>query len=484
MGCGKIHFIRVLLMAIVDLPVFGGSYATKSKIFSSQQLTNFYYVPAQGAALSDGYIIGTDGITQVANIGNYRNASRGALVMSGVAYYVQGDRLVRLNSDMTLTDIGEIAGEDRVSMATNGTQLMILNELGDGYIFEAGTLSDITDSGFTANGTPQITVYYDGYFICSTDEKKFIKSDIDDGLAWNALDFSRADGDPDEIVAPLSFRGQLYMLGAVTSEAFQNVGGTDFPIAKIKGLIINKGLSFRHAVVSASDSFFWIGAGENESPAVWGSTGQTAEKISTDAEDFIIRGELQKEGIQNTFGFYYAQDGSYFVGFSLPTKTIVYELVSKRWHTRESLIDDVSERWRVNSLCQVYGGIYVGDSQDGRIGKLSPDTYKEYGNAIISTWITQPFSNQGEYFSVSSFEATCESGVGTSEEPNPQIRLSWSKDGRNFSDERPRALGKVGEYLRRAIWRRLGGFSRLAIMKLVISDNCKKMIIKIQADIQ
>jgi hypothetical protein len=479
-----IPFILVQLMAIVNLPVFGGSYATKSRLFSSQQLTNFYYVPAQGAALSDGYIIGTDGITQVANIGNYRNVSRGALVMNGVAYYVQGSRLVRLNAGMTLTDLGEIAGEDRVSMATNGTQLMILNELGDGYIFEAGTLTEITASGFTDNGTPQKVVYADGYFICSTDEKKFVGSGIDDGLSWNALDFSRADGDPDDIVSPLFFRGQLYMMGAITTEAFQNIGGSDFPFAKIRGLLINKGLAFRHAVVSASDSFFWIGAGENESPAVWGSTGQSAEKISTDAEDFIIRGELQKEGIQNTFGFYYAQDGSYFVGFSLPTKTIVYELLSKRWHARESLIDDVSERWRVNSLCQVYGGIYVGDSQDGRIGKLSPDTYKEYGNAIISTWVTQPFSNQSEYFSVVSFEATCESGVGTSEEPNPQIRLSWSKDGRKFSDERPRALGKVGEYLRRAIWRRLGGFSRLAIMKLVISDNCKKMILKIEADIQ
>ena len=484
MGFGMTPFTMGLKMAIASLPIFGGSYATKSNLFSAQQLVNFYYVPAQGAALSDGYIIGTDGITQVADIGNFSNVSRGALVMSGVAYYVQGDRLVRLNSDMTLTDIGEIAGEDRVSMATNGTQLMILNELGDGYIFEAGTLTDITATGFTDNGIPQKVVYFEGIFICSTDQKKFIGSALDNGLSWSGLDFSRADGDPDDIVAPLSFRGQLYMLGAITTEAFYSAGGSDFTIAKVKGLIINKGLSFRHAVVSASDSFFWIGAGENESPAVWGSTGQTAEKISTDAEDFIIRGELQKEGIQNTFGFYYAQDGAYFVGFSLPTKTIVYELMAKRWHTRESLIDGISNRWRVNSLCQVYGGIYVGDSQDGRIGKLSPDVYQEYGNAIISTWITQPFSKLGEYFSVPMLEVTCESGVGTSEEPNPQIRLSWSKDGRNFSDERPRALGKVGEYLRRAIWRRLGGFSRLAIMKLVISDNCKKMILKMDADIQ
>lgn len=138
----------------------------------------------------------------------------------------------------------------------------------------------------------------------------------------------------------------------------------------------------------------------------------------------------------------------------------------------------------MNSLCQAYGGIYVGDSQDGRIGQLSPDIYTEYDNAIISTWITQPFSNQGQFFSVPQLELTCESGVGTSEELDPQIRLSWSKDGRNFSDERQRSLGKVGEYLRRAIWRRLGGFSRLAVIKLVISDNCKKMILKIEADIQ
>lgn len=472
-------------MAVVNLPIFGGSHQSRSPLFSSARAVNCYYVPAQAVGLSDGFLIGTEGIAQVATAGNFRFYSRGAHNKAGIPYFVQGEKLVRLNADMTVSVLGDIPGDARVSMADNGTQLMILNEFGDGYIWDDSTLAQITSPNFDANGVPQKVVYKDGYFICSTDEKKFIKSGIDDGLSWSALDFSRADGDPDDIVSPLSFKGLLYMFGAITTEAFQNIGGADFPFAKVQGLIINKGLSFKFCVVSTSDAMVWIGQGQNETPAVWLSSGQDIQKISTDAEDFIIRQQSVLEGAEDSFAFQYSLDGAYFVGFSLPTKTLVYDMISKKWHERESIdVDNLPLPWRVNSIVQAYGGIYVGDSEDGRIGNLSASVFDEYGAPINSYWITQPFVNLNAPIFCPALEVVCEAGVGDSAGSDPQIGLARSQDGRVFTDTRVRSLGKLGQTRRRTIFRRNGRVDRFEIFRFSCSDKCKKVFISLTADIR
>ena len=160
------------------------------------------------------------------------------------------------------------------------------------------------------------------------------------------------------------------------------------------------------------------------------SNGQSAQKISTDAEDYAIRLEIQKEGIDDSFAFQYSIDGAYFVGFSFPGKTLVYELTGKTWHERSSFIDSSLVRWRPNALVQAYGNLYVSDSIDGRIGKLGTETYKEYGNSIYRELTSQPFSNGGDRILCPALELTMESGSGDVDTPNPQIRLSTSKDGK------------------------------------------------------
>ena len=473
------------MMATVSLPIFGGSHQSRSPLFSSARAVNCYYVPAQAVGLSDGFLIGTEGISQVATAGNFNFIGRGSHNKGGIPYFVQGEKLVRLNSDMTITVLGDIPGDGRVSMADNGAQLMILNELGDGYIWDDATLQQIVAPGFTANGTPKKVVYKDGYFICSTSEKKFIASDIDDGMDWNALYFSRADGDPDVIVSPLTFKGLLYMFGAITTEGFQNVGGADFPFAKIPGFILNKGLAFPFCIVSTSDYMVWVGQGQNETPAVWASTGNDIQKISTDAEDSIIRAQILLEGAENSFAFQYSLDGAYFAGFSFPTKTLIYDFVSKRWHERESIdVDNLPLRWRVNSIVQAYGNIYASDSEDGRIGNLSASVFDEYSSPINSYWITQPFVNMNAPIFCPSLEVVCEAGVGNTSGSDPQIGMARSQDGRVFTDTRVRSLGKIGQTKRRTIFRRNGRVDRFEIFKFSCSDKCKKVFISLTADIR
>jgi hypothetical protein len=50
-----------------------------------------------------------------------------------------------------------------------------------------------------------------------------------------------------------------------------------------------------------------------------------------------------------------------------------------------------------------------------------------------------------------------QTGLGTTEVPDPQIRMDYSDNGSNsFNSEISKSMGKVGEYERRVRWSRLG----------------------------
>jgi hypothetical protein len=50
-----------------------------------------------------------------------------------------------------------------------------------------------------------------------------------------------------------------------------------------------------------------------------------------------------------------------------------------------------------------------------------------------------------------------QTGLGTAEVPDPQIRMDYSDNGSNsFNSEISKSMGKVGEYEKRVRWSRLG----------------------------
>lgn len=470
-------------MPKVVLPIANGYYESDSLPISAQECTNFYPNIAQAPALNQETLFGTPGLVEVARASDLDN-NRGAHEMNGVPYFVIGDALYSMADDFVLTKRGTISGSGRVSMADNGTQMLILDPGGDGFIYNhtTTTLTQITDPDFTANGNPQIVVYIDGYFCLTTDSKKFIVSALNDGLSYNALDFGTAESDPDEIVAPVVFKNQLFIGGSQTIEAFQNIGGADFPFQRT-GLFLSKGIASPFSIQSIQDTFVFVGSGENESPAIWALNGNSVAKISTTAIDKEL-GKLTESQIASIYSWAYAQKGAYFVGFALPSTTFVYDTISKRWHERKSLIDGSLGAYRVTSLVRAYNQIWAGDLVDGRIGRLDQEIYKEYDNVIQRTIVTQPFQNNMDSFVVPEMEMTVESGVGNSESVEPQIGMSRSKNGKTWADTRYRTLGRIGEFDHRAIWRRNGRAARFELFRFTMSDPVKPVLIQLTAEVQ
>ena len=483
-------------MPKTQLPIANGFYASESLPISAQRCINWYPNIVQTQGLSQETLLGTPGIRQLVTTGVINEQNRGIHVMSGICYFVNGESLYRLdrtidaggNDVFAYTTLGAIFGTGPVSMADNGTQLMILVPGGAGSIWVESTstfTADINavDSDFTVNGDPQIVVFIDGYFVCSTDSKKFISSAINDGLSWNALDYGTAEADPDIIRALFVFGNQLFIMGSETTQAVQNVGGTGFPFASIVGLVIPKGLYANFSIVATSNSFMMLGGGVNESPAIWLFTGNGFDKISTTAIDSLLNNYTDME-IQDVVAVSYAEKGAYFTGFSLPDRDIYYDSITGRWHERATFDDGQLTGWRVGFMAAAYGRIIVGDSIDGRIGELDTNLYTEYGNTIFRRIRTQPLHNLGNAISVVSLELTMESGSGDLVTVDPQIRFRWSDDARTYSNQLSRSFGKLGEYFKRSIWRRLGRSPRFRVFEFTLTDPVNPTVIKLEAQLK
>lgn len=474
---------------MIPISIANGFYKSDSLPVSSQVCINFYPVINEKPALSEVSLFGIPGIVQKLTTGSaITDANRGAAKLADVPYVVNGAALYRIESDYTYTSLGTISGSGRVSMANNGTQLFILVPGGTGYIYTiSGGLVTISDVDFTANGNPQHVVFIDGYFICSTDTKKFIMSSINDGTAWNALDYGTAEADPDVITAPIVLNNQLYMIGSKTGEAFANTAlGADFPFIRT-GTFFWKGSTSPFSIINVNSSVIFVGSSEGESPAVWQYAGGAPTKISTTPIDTLLQ-RLTQDEIADIFAWSYAQNGAYFVGLTLPDTCIVYDLSSGIWHERKSLVTyaDGSEeitRYRVNSIVQAYGVLLCGDYQDGRIGSLDIDTYSEYDEHIIRRVSTQPFQNQGNSFFVPRLEIVMESGVGNAVDTDPQISMQRTMDGHTWTDFRDRSIGAVGRYDTRQIWYKNGRAARFEAFAFEMSAKVKAVIVQLFAEI-
>ena len=76
------------------------------------------------------------------------------------------------------------------------------------------------------------------------------------------------------------------------------------------------------------------------------------------------------------------------------------------------------------------------------------------------------------------FELDVEAGVGLTEGQgvDPTIYLSWTDDGKTWSNEYAMPMGELGRYLTRVRWTRLGQF-RNRVFQIVVSDPIDLVIV-------
>lgn len=479
-----------------ELPIATGYYVSSSIPVAAQECTNWYVSVPETSAYTKAQLFQTPGLQLILNVGDEKK-NRGAHVMAGVPYLVCGQRLYRLDRNVTVdgvesfnpVDIGEIEGADYVSMADNGDQLCIVVPDIKGYIYtrSTDTLQTITSAPYYDLGPSRQVVYAGSYFIHQS-QRTLFNSAPNDGLSYDGLDFAEAESDPDDIVGIHVSRGQLFVGGSETTEIWQNVGALNFPFQPIQGSVLPVGVRARNSIVPFGNSFGFVGADIGGQPAIYQFSGNNFDRISTTAIEYLLL-QYSQEQVESIVGFQYSQDGAVFAGWILPDTCLVYDAKASSlsqkpvWHERKSFINGQQTRWRVNSVVQAYNRLFAADFVSGRIGQLSSAVHTEYGEYIRRRVTAGPFNNSGGCTFWSSVQLIIDGGNDTVAGRGGAVDMSYSDDGgKTWGVESTREVGMIGEYKIQPTWNRLGMCRNARVYRFDFADNCKLVIIGLIGD--
>ncbi|RPJ32027.1 MAG: hypothetical protein EHM17_10655 [Verrucomicrobiaceae bacterium] len=471
-------------------PILGSSYVARSVNAADSRMVNLFPEMVPEAGKEPAFLSRAPGLRLLASLGD--GPVRGLWQYGGYGYAVSGTNLYRISSSWAVTLLGTVSGSGPVSMSDNGNQLFIACN-GPSYIYNSSTsvFQQITDPDFPG----AVTVgYLDGYFVFNepNSQKVWITSLLE-GTQVDPLDFASAEGSPDGLVSLIIDHREAWLFGTNSVEVWYDAGNADFPLARIQGAFNEIGCAAAYSVAKLDNGIFWLGSDARGNGIVYRANGYTGQRISTHAVEWQIQ---QYSDISDAIAYTYQQDGHAFYVLVFPTagKTWVYDVATQAWHERAGFSNGQFTRHRSNCQMNFGGEIVVGDYANGNIYAFDLTTYSDNGDIQkwLRSWRALPTGqNNLNRMAHHSLQLDCESGVGldgndvstllnslntevglallaesgttilvsvsTVQGTDPQVMLRWSDDaGHTWSNEHWRSMGKIGEYGRRVLWRRLG----------------------------
>ena len=398
-------------------------------------------------------------------------------------YVASGNEFYKLTS-LTGTPIklGNISGTGPVSIADNGTQLFIACGA-KGYIYNESTnvFAQITDPDFPGATT---VCYLDGYFVFNEpNSQKIWVSQLLDGTSVEPLDFASAEGSPDGVVGIINDHKELWVFGTDTTEVWYNAGGQDFPLTPIQGAFNEIGCLSPWTIQKLDNSIFWLGTDPRGDGIVYRADGYKGQRISTHAVEWQIQ---QYPDLNEATAYTYQQDGHgfYVLNFPSANTTWVYDASTNAWHERAGFVDGDFTRQRADNMCNFQFETVVGDFENANIYTLDLDTYADNGQIQrwLRSWRALPTGqNNLNRTAQHSLQLDIQAGVGLNDGQgsDPEVMLRWSDDGgHTWSNEHWVKIGKIGQYGRRAIWRRLGMTEKIRdrVYEVSMTDPVKTTI--------
>lgn len=470
------------------LPGFvGPTYTLRDVSIDAQRCVNlFLEINELGTAANGerGALVSAPGKTKLATIGTgpirgqiFTSTGRLVVVSGSEVYRVDYPGWVPVLVGSLLSSVGP------VGMADNSLQILIVDGP-NGYIVSLSTGDLTVIPGFPGGDT---CAFVDDYFVVNIPgTSQFARSNGFDGFTWDPDNDNAAIGNPDALVAVVMDRRQIWLMGARSIEVWFN-SGADTTFSRIDGGYMEYGCKAKASAIRFANTVAWLGDGPNASGVVWMAEGYTPKRISNHAVEFAIQGYANPE---QATAYTYQQDGHVFYVLNFPSadRSWVFDIATGQWHERAYLgIDGKFQRDRGDNYCFAYDTNVVGDYQNGNIYQLSTSVYTDNGNSLVRMRRGIFASNNLKRMIVSFFQLDARIGVGLDGAPpvglDPQVMLRYSDDGGNtWSTEQTRSLGKIGEYLTRVIWRRLG-MTRKRVFEVKVSDPVSVTILGAEVEI-
>ena len=440
----------------MKIGLVGGSSQQRSLPFNAERTVNLYPVIDQDGKESAS-MYGTPGLLLFGQAGS--GAVRGMFSSTnGRAFVVSDSKLYEIDSAGVTTERGSLLGSSgTVSIDENLTQLAICDQV-NLYIFTYATNSfaQVTDADLpTSVGS---VTFIDNYFVVNKNNTgSFYISDVANGASWQALEFATAESSPDNLKRVYNGLGQLFLLGERTTEIWTNTGASNFPFSRVSGVKIEVGILAPFSVVAINSALYWLGRDSFGSGNVYRTNGVQPERITTDPIAKIIQAASNKQDI---VAYSYQEEGHDFyvlTGGGLPT-TLVYDIATQEWHERAFLNDEGLYEQHLGAFFMVaFDKLLVGSRIDGKIYEMSLNYYDDAGEEIRRQRTYTHIADEGRRLRFNSLEIGFETGVGNVSDSDPYCSLRLSRDGgRTWGDAETKPIGKIGEYLTKVQFRRLG----------------------------
>lgn len=467
----------------MQIPILGSGIKGRSANVTAQNRLNVYLDIQKSPDKTAIAAYGTPGLSTLVDFG--AEPSRGIWWMQSldILFVVNRATLWTVNAAGTMTAVGTLAtNSGRVSMADNGTQLIIVDGV-NGYVYTPNTssFSQIVAPGWPGGDT---VVFLDSYFIVNKPGTgQFYISGQYDGTTWNALDFATAESNPDNLVRVATERGQVALFGEISSELWGDSGALDFPFARISAAALEYGLAARWSLARCNDLLTGLLKNRRGQLFVGALNGYEAAHISTPELDYLINGYTAPS---SATAFSYYMNGHEFYQINFTEASWLYDATSGIWSQVQGYEID---RHRAELSAVYRNDVLVTDYANGKLYKLLPDAYSDDGSPLVREFTTGHGFDQTDLnqMIVNRFRLDMEGGVGLKEYTQgdtPQVMLQISRDGgHTWGRELWRMLGKIGAYTHRVEWYRLG-IARDFVFKVRMTDPVKFAAIAGYVEIQ
>lgn len=462
----------------VQVPILSGIYADARARFRVRYPRNLVPVP-QAQGISAGYLAPADGI---ATFGAGPGLDRGGINWDGVCYRVMGTKLVRVEESGAVNVLGDVGGGGAVTMDYGFDALAIWS--GGRLYYWDGDLRRVSDPDL---GTVIDGKWFAGYYV-STDGVSIVVTDLGDKFSVNPLKYGSSEADPDPVLAIDELRNEVYSLGRYTIEAFQNVGGSGFPLQRIDGAHVPVGIVGTHAYAQFLQTFAFVGSARNEPPAVYLMAPGSAQQISTSEIDQILA-TLTDDELAALLVETRVDKGHRHLLVHTPTQTLVYDAAASSsarepvWFTLDSGDLGGPRAYRARGLVWCYGRWLCGDTESSSVGALTADTADHYGAKIGWDFGTPVVYNGGRGAIVHQVELVALTG-GVPLGVDPVVWSSYSTDGQTWGVERPRKAGQAGERDKRLIWRNCGMLRNWRVQRFRGTSDARLSFARLEVQVE
>jgi len=354
----------------MQIPIVQGIYTDID--FRSFYPKNMIPIPKQ-SGISAGYLRPADGLVEL--VTSTQGVDRGGIEWNNELYRVIGSKLVKISSTGSITELGDVGNDNKQVSFTYSFDRLAVASNEDLFYWDGSTLTQVTDTDL---GTVLDVVWVDGYFMI-TDGEYLVVTDLTDPTSVNPLKYGSSEADPDPIKAIMKVSNEIYALNRYTIEVFDNVGGSNFPFARVESAQIDRGVVGTHACAMYLGGIAFVGNGKNESPAIWLGSNAASNKLSTKEIDRLL---LEENSLENIVLETRVDKTHQLLYVHLSDKTLVYDAITSQslqmpiWF----ILDTNGSTYKAKNFVYVYDKWIFGDPTSNKIGYLDESINTHFEN--------------------------------------------------------------------------------------------------------